>query len=130
MHGPALKRIVDELSQVPYLTQCVLSLSGEADFHRPPPERGGCGCAAEPAGEEIGRGGMATVFRAERTEDSRTVAIKLLHEGSKANRRDWMPGWEGLQINSPTAWPCRSMSGTEPATPRWPGGTIAMFSRR
>ncbi len=31
IHGPALKRIVDELSRVPYLTQCVLSLSGEAD---------------------------------------------------------------------------------------------------
>lgn len=34
MHGPALKRIVDELSQVPYLTQCVLSLSGEADLRQ------------------------------------------------------------------------------------------------
>ena len=34
MHGPALKRIVEELSQVPYLTQCVLSLSGEADFRQ------------------------------------------------------------------------------------------------
>lgn len=33
LHGPALKRIVDELSGVPYLTQCVLSLSGEATFH-------------------------------------------------------------------------------------------------
>ncbi len=33
IHGPALKRIVEELSQVPYLTQCVLSLSGESDFH-------------------------------------------------------------------------------------------------
>ncbi|MBJ20759.1 MAG: glycosyl transferase [bacterium] len=32
IHGPALKRIVEELSRVPYLTQCVLSLSGEADF--------------------------------------------------------------------------------------------------
>ncbi|MEM9175648.1 MAG: glycosyl transferase [Myxococcota bacterium] len=34
VHGPALKRIVEELSQVPYLTQCVLSLSGEADLHQ------------------------------------------------------------------------------------------------
>ena len=34
IHGPALKRIVEELSRVPYLTQCVLSLSGEADFHQ------------------------------------------------------------------------------------------------
>ncbi len=32
IHGPALKRIVEELSRVPYLTQCVLSLSGAADF--------------------------------------------------------------------------------------------------
>lgn len=31
IRGPALKRIVGELSQVPYLTQCVLSLSGDAD---------------------------------------------------------------------------------------------------
>ena len=30
IHGPALKRIVEELSQVPYLNQCVLSLSGPA----------------------------------------------------------------------------------------------------
>jgi len=30
IHGPALKRIVEELMQVPYLTQCVLSLSGPA----------------------------------------------------------------------------------------------------
>lgn len=30
IHGPALKRIVDELSRVPYLAQCVLSLSGTA----------------------------------------------------------------------------------------------------
>ena len=30
IHGPALKRIVEELIQVPYLTQCVLSLSGPA----------------------------------------------------------------------------------------------------
>ncbi len=36
--------------------------------------------------EEIGRGGMATVFRAENKADGETVAIKLLHEGSKANR--------------------------------------------
>jgi len=34
IHGPALKRIVDELSQVPYLRQCVLSLSGEADMQQ------------------------------------------------------------------------------------------------
>jgi glucosyl-3-phosphoglycerate synthase len=34
LHGPALKRIVEELSRVPYLTQCVLSLSGEADFQQ------------------------------------------------------------------------------------------------
>jgi glucosyl-3-phosphoglycerate synthase len=34
LHGPALKRIVEELSRVPYLTQCVLSLSGEADFEQ------------------------------------------------------------------------------------------------
>ena len=34
MHGPALKRIVEELSRVPYLTQCVLSLSGDADFRQ------------------------------------------------------------------------------------------------
>ena len=34
IHGPALKRIVEELSRVPYLTQCVLSLSGEADFRQ------------------------------------------------------------------------------------------------
>jgi glucosyl-3-phosphoglycerate synthase len=33
IHGPALKRIVEELSRVPYLTQCVLSLSGAASFH-------------------------------------------------------------------------------------------------
>ena len=33
IHGPALKRIVGELSKVPYLAQCVLSLSGEADIH-------------------------------------------------------------------------------------------------
>lgn len=32
IHGPALKRIVEELARVPYLTQCVLSLSGDADF--------------------------------------------------------------------------------------------------
>jgi glucosyl-3-phosphoglycerate synthase len=31
IHGPALKRIVEELSRVPYLRQCVVSLSGEAD---------------------------------------------------------------------------------------------------
>ncbi len=31
IHGPALKQIVEELSQVPYLSQCVVSLSGEAD---------------------------------------------------------------------------------------------------
>ena len=31
IHGPALKQIVEELSQVPYLRQCVVSLSGEAD---------------------------------------------------------------------------------------------------
>lgn len=31
IHGPALKRIVEELAQVPYLRQCVVSLSGEAD---------------------------------------------------------------------------------------------------
>lgn len=31
IHGPALKRIVDELSRVPYLAQCVVSLSGPAD---------------------------------------------------------------------------------------------------
>ncbi|HEB88064.1 MAG TPA: glycosyl transferase [Deltaproteobacteria bacterium] len=31
IHGPALKRIVGELSRVPYLQQCVVSLSGEAD---------------------------------------------------------------------------------------------------
>ena len=30
IRGPALKRIVEELIQVPYLTQCVLSLSGPA----------------------------------------------------------------------------------------------------
>jgi glucosyl-3-phosphoglycerate synthase len=30
IHGPALKRIVEELSRVPYLRQCVVSLSGEA----------------------------------------------------------------------------------------------------
>ncbi len=34
IHGPALKRIVDELSRVPYLAQCVLSLSGPADAHQ------------------------------------------------------------------------------------------------
>lgn len=32
IHGPALKRIVEELSQVPYLSQCIVSLSGEADL--------------------------------------------------------------------------------------------------
>lgn len=31
IHGPALKRIVEELSRVPYLRQCVVSLSGAAD---------------------------------------------------------------------------------------------------
>jgi glucosyl-3-phosphoglycerate synthase len=31
IHGPALKQIVEELSRVPYLRQCVVSLSGEAD---------------------------------------------------------------------------------------------------
>jgi glucosyl-3-phosphoglycerate synthase len=31
IHGPALKQIVEELSQVPYLRQCVVSLSGEAN---------------------------------------------------------------------------------------------------
>jgi glucosyl-3-phosphoglycerate synthase len=31
IHGPALKQIVEELAQVPYLRQCVVSLSGEAD---------------------------------------------------------------------------------------------------
>ena len=31
LHGPALKQIVEELSQVPYLRQCVVSLSGDAD---------------------------------------------------------------------------------------------------
>lgn len=31
LHGPALKPIVDELSRVPYLSQCVVSLSGPAD---------------------------------------------------------------------------------------------------
>ena len=31
IHGPALKQIVEELSQVPYLRQCVVSLSGDAD---------------------------------------------------------------------------------------------------
>src|SRR5512147_365172 len=30
IRGPALKRIVDELSRVPYLAQCVVSLSGPA----------------------------------------------------------------------------------------------------
>ena len=30
IQGPALKRIVDELSRVPYLAQCVVSLSGAA----------------------------------------------------------------------------------------------------
>ncbi|MBW2425291.1 MAG: glycosyl transferase [Deltaproteobacteria bacterium] len=30
IHGPALKRIVEELSRVPYLRQCVVSLSGQA----------------------------------------------------------------------------------------------------
>lgn len=34
IHGPALKRIVDELSRVPYLAQCVLSLSGPAEAHQ------------------------------------------------------------------------------------------------
>jgi len=34
IHGPALKRIVDELSRVPYLAQCVVSLSGEADANQ------------------------------------------------------------------------------------------------
>ncbi|HKK51635.1 MAG TPA: glycosyl transferase [Myxococcota bacterium] len=32
IHGPALKRIVEELSRVPYLGQCVVSLSGPADL--------------------------------------------------------------------------------------------------
>jgi glucosyl-3-phosphoglycerate synthase len=32
IHGPALKQIVEELSQVPYLRQCVVSLSGAADL--------------------------------------------------------------------------------------------------
>jgi len=32
IQGPALKRIVGELSQVPYLAQCVVSLSGAASF--------------------------------------------------------------------------------------------------
>lgn len=31
IRGPALKRIVEELSRVPYLAQCVVSLSGPAD---------------------------------------------------------------------------------------------------
>ncbi|MEZ4292986.1 MAG: glycosyl transferase [Myxococcota bacterium] len=31
IHGPALKRIVEELSRVPYLEQCIVSLSGKAD---------------------------------------------------------------------------------------------------
>jgi glucosyl-3-phosphoglycerate synthase len=34
IHGPALKRIVEELSRVPYLAQCVLSLSGEASLQQ------------------------------------------------------------------------------------------------
>ncbi|MAG31048.1 MAG: glycosyl transferase [Deltaproteobacteria bacterium] len=34
IHGPALKQIVEELSRVPYLGQCVVSLSGPADFHQ------------------------------------------------------------------------------------------------
>jgi glucosyl-3-phosphoglycerate synthase len=32
IHGPALKQIVEELSQVPYLRQCVVSLSGAANI--------------------------------------------------------------------------------------------------
>lgn len=32
IHGPALKQIVEELSQVPYLRQCVVSLSGAANL--------------------------------------------------------------------------------------------------
>jgi len=32
IQGPALKNIVEELAQVPYLRQCVLSLSGPADL--------------------------------------------------------------------------------------------------
>jgi glucosyl-3-phosphoglycerate synthase len=32
IHGPALKQIVEELSQVPYLRQCVVSLSGESEI--------------------------------------------------------------------------------------------------
>jgi glucosyl-3-phosphoglycerate synthase len=32
IRGPALKQIVEELAQVPYLRQCVVSLSGEADL--------------------------------------------------------------------------------------------------
>lgn len=32
IHGPALKRIVEELSQVRYLCQCIVSLSGPADL--------------------------------------------------------------------------------------------------
>lgn len=32
IHGPALKQIVEELSQVPYLSQCVVSLSGAANI--------------------------------------------------------------------------------------------------
>lgn len=32
IHGPALKQIVEELACVPYLRQCVVSLSGEADM--------------------------------------------------------------------------------------------------
>ena len=31
VRGPALKRIVGELSQVPYLRQCVVSLSGPSN---------------------------------------------------------------------------------------------------
>lgn len=34
IHGPALKQIVEELSLVPYLSQCVVSLSGEADTNQ------------------------------------------------------------------------------------------------
>ncbi len=36
--------------------------------------------------EQLGKGGMATVFRAERLEDAQEVALKLLHEGSEASR--------------------------------------------
>jgi glucosyl-3-phosphoglycerate synthase len=34
INGPALKTIVEELAQVPYLGQCVLSLSGTADIQQ------------------------------------------------------------------------------------------------